>query len=99
MILTLCGQRLAWSTKSDAQRAGGHHADRYRRKIVSVTAPIEVDLQHEPLLTVDDLVIVEQPVTVVATTPLVKRDPVMLFVYFGILSLIAIVTTAAYLAF
>ena len=68
-------------------------------KPVSVTAPIEVDLQHELLLAADDLVIVEQPVTVVATKPVAQRDPVMLFVYLGILSLIAIVATAAYLAF
>ena len=66
---------------------------------MSVTAPIEVDLQHELLLAADDLVIVEQPVTVVATKPVAQRDPVMLFVYLGILSLIAIVATAAYLAF
>jgi len=67
-------------------------------KVVSVTAPIEVDLQHELLLAADDLVIIEERATVVATT-LVQRDPVMLFVYLGILSLIAIVATAAYLAF
>lgn len=68
-------------------------------KVVSVTAPIEVDLQHELLLAADDLVIIEERATVVATTTLVQRDPVMLFVYLGILSLIAIVATAAYLAF
>ncbi len=66
---------------------------------MSVTAPIEVDLQHELLLAADDLVIIEEHATVVATAPVVQRDPVMLFVYLGILSLIAIVATAAYLAF
>jgi hypothetical protein len=107
MILTLCGHGLTWFTRSDTQRAGGQHVDRSRRKSVSVTAPIDVDLQHEPVLTVDDLVIIEQPAEVVieqpaevvVATPLVQRDPVMLFVYLGILSLIAIVAIAASLAF
>ena len=82
---------------------------------MSVTAPIDVDLQHEPVLVVDDLVIIEQPADVIieqpadviieqpaeviVATPLVRRDPVMLFVYLGILSLIAIVAMAASLAF
>jgi hypothetical protein len=70
---------------------------------VSVIAPIDVDLQLEPVHTADDLVIIEdQTDTVtaaVAVTPHVHRDPVMLFVYLGILSLIVIVATAAYLAF
>ena len=74
---------------------------------MSVTAPIDVDLQHEPVLVVDDLVIIEQPADVIieqpaeviVATPLVQRDPVMLFVYLGILSLIAIVAMAASLAF
>jgi hypothetical protein len=91
---------------------------------VSVIAPIDVDLQHEPVHTVDDLVIIEDDLVIieddlviieddlviiedptdtvtaaVAATPLVQREPVMFFVYLGMLSLLAIVATAAYLAF
>lgn len=66
---------------------------------MSVTAPIDLDLQHEPVLAVDDLVIIEDPARVVVAMPIVQRDPVMLFVYLGVLSLIAIIATAAYLAF
>jgi hypothetical protein len=70
---------------------------------VSVIAPIEVDLQHEPVHTADDLVIIADPTdtvtAAVVATPSVQRDPVMLFVYLGIMSLLAIVATAAYLAF
>jgi hypothetical protein len=77
---------------------------------VSVIAPIDVDLQHEPVHTADDLVIIADDLVIIAdptdtvtavvvATPRVQRDPVMLFVYLGILSLLAIVATAAYLAF
>ena len=70
---------------------------------VSVIAPIDVDLQIEPVNTADDLVIIEDQAGTVtaaaAVTPRVHSDPVMLFVYLGILSLIAIIGTAAYLAF
>jgi len=72
-------------------------------KSVSVLAPIDVDLQHEPVHAADDLVIIEDSTDTVTAaavaTPRVQRDPVMLFVYLGILSLLAIVATAAYLAF
>ncbi len=79
---------------------------------MTVTAPIDVDTQHEDTFSSDDtasasddsarddLVILDQPVAaqVVSLDAVTHRDPAMVLVYVGILSLIAIIAVSAFLA-
>lgn len=71
---------------------------------MTITAPIDVKAPHEGLSAHDDIVIVDDAVTVAAPSqqyvvdPGTRRDPAMLFVYLGVLSLLAIIVTAAILA-
>lgn len=75
---------------------------RPRRYPVTLIAPIEIEAEGGELRVADDI-------TVVHDTPLLHggesrhddasgRDPVMPFVYLGLLTLIAIIATAATLA-
>lgn len=71
---------------------------------MTVTAPIDVNAPHEGLSSHDDIVIVDDSVSVGAPSqqflvdPGTRRDPAMLFVYLGVISLLTIIVTAALLA-
>lgn len=72
---------------------------------MTVTAPIDVETQHEGTPARDasfstDIVIVDHSVAAQAapTSVAEHRDPAMILVYLGVLSLVAIVAIAALLA-
>ncbi len=71
---------------------------------MTVTAPIDVKAPHEGLSAHDDIVIVDDAVPVSAPSqqflvdPGARRDPAMLFVYLGVISLLTIIVSAALLA-
>jgi len=67
---------------------------------VTVTAPIDVNTHHEGTLTSDDLVILDDLVAAQAVSieAVAGRDPAMVLVYVGILSLIVIFAVSALLA-
>lgn len=82
---------------------------------MTVTAPINVELQHEGTLASDgtagsdiarngiahsDIVVLDEPVAsqVVPVEAVTLRDPAMVLVYLGILSLMTIIAVSAFLA-
>lgn len=72
---------------------------------MTVTAPIDVETQHEGTRAREaafstDIVVVDNPVaTQLAPASIAEhRDPAMILVYLGVLSLVAIVAIAALLA-
>ena len=69
---------------------------------MSVTAPLEhlsiEEFDHEIQISDDLVIAVDQPREVLHVAAKVLRDPVIPFLYLGILSLLTIIATSAYLA-
>jgi len=66
---------------------------------VSITAPLEVELQHDDINVIDDELLIVSDVAPAGATIDAGRDPLVPFLVLGIITLIAVLVTATLLAF
>jgi len=93
MILTLRGQGLSCVHSEGTECDRNHHLELAPEEPMAVTAPIE----SEMVIISDEAQTDKASFASTATTQ-PPRDPAMIFVYLGMLTLLAIIATSAFLA-